>query len=140
MSEPKPYPPILKQTNFLIGMISLVALLLGGTLLVLMIWDDTVLNSDWGIPLVGNCAVLIGCGLVIIAMNRICGSSRSTIAKAINALVFVGIMACLIMSSLVIWDVTGTDEALRAIGTIVVFTIVAFIFVPIANALQHSKD
>ena len=139
MNDPKPFPEILKQINFVLAGVSLLALILGGTLLILMIWDSNVVDSDWAPELIGNCAVLIGCALVLIMINRICGSMRGSIPKAINALVFAGVTACFVLSTLVIWGVTGSDDAFKAIGTIVVLTVVAFIFVPIASAIHKPK-
>lgn len=139
MNDPKPFPEILKQINFVLAGVSLLALILGGTLLILMIWDSNIVDSDWAPELIGNCAVLIGCALVLIVINRICGSMRGAIPKVINTLVIVGITACFVISTLVIWGVTGSDDAFKAIGTIVVLTVVAFIFVPIANSIHRPK-
>lgn len=139
MNEPKQFPEILKQINFVLAGVSLLALILGGTLLILMIWDSNIVDSDWAPELIGNCAVLIGCALVLIVINRICGSMRGAIPKVINTLVIVGITACFVISTLVIWGITGSDDAFKAIGTIVVLTVVAFIFVPIANAIHRPK-
>jgi hypothetical protein len=139
MNDPKPFPEILKQINFVLAGISLLALILGATMGILMIWDNNLANNNWVPALIGNCAVLIGCALVLIVINRICGSMRGAIAKVINALVIIGITACFIISTLVIWGITGSDDAFKAIGTIVVLTVVAFIFVPIANAIHRPK-
>ena len=111
----------------------------GLTVFILMIWDDAVDGSNWAGALAGNCAVLIGCSLVLIAINRICGRTRGLTAKLINAFIFVTITGCFILSTLVIWGVTGTDAAFKAILTISILTVAAFIFVPIANAIQKPQ-
>jgi len=133
----KPYPEILIHTDRLLSLIAILALILGGTILIIQIWDDSLANWIW--KLVGNLgALIVGC-MALVGINQMFGRMRGLFTRAVHFVIDFGIIACFIVSSLVIWGATETDAALKTIGTIVVLLLVACIGIPISK-MASGKD
>ena len=136
---PKQFPDSLKLTNHLLAAVSVCALVVGGTILIIMIWDEALAEQDWPAAVVGNMATLLACTLLMMAINRICGGMRGLTAKVANVLMLAGITACLVIGTLAIWNVTDSDSAWKSLGTIIVLIVLGFIFVPVVNAFQRDS-
>ncbi len=133
----KPYPEILVHTDRLLSLVAVLCLILGGTLLIIQIWDENFQNWVW--KLVGNLGAMIVACMALVGINQMFGRMRGLFTRAIHFVIAFGITACFIVSSLVIWGATETDAALKTIGTIVVLLLVACIGIPISKMASGNN-
>ena len=133
----KDYPESLSHLDRLLGFIATLALILAGTLLIILIWTD---STDWIWQLVGNLgAVIVSC-LGLIAVDQLLGRTGSLFIRVVHFIMAFSIIGCLTIATLVIWGATDGSVAFKAIGTILVLLLVACIGVPISKLASAPKS
>ncbi|MFP8877533.1 MAG: hypothetical protein VCB99_11640 [Myxococcota bacterium] len=125
------YPDYLKHRDHLLGIVAIMTLMSGGTLLIVQIWEDA--THEWPWRLVGTLGALTLSSLILIRINRIFGRLRGVYMPALHSAVDASIVACFVVVSLVIWGATTGDVAARTIGTVIVLLILSAVGVRIAN-------
>lgn len=130
------YPSYLLHANRLFGLLALLSLMVGGTILIIQIWEND--NHQWIWQLCGNLAALIAFCLLSMGINHLLGRSTSTLARLSHFFLIFCLVACLVVVSLVIWDQTDVDIAWKAIGTIMVIVVVSCIGIAISKSSDSS--
>jgi hypothetical protein len=120
-SQQNTYPAFLLHADRLLGLLAVMALMVGTTLLVIQIWEKDSFKWIWQI--VGNMGVLLVMCILAITINRLLGRTKSIVVRIAHAALELSVIAGFVLSTLVIWQVTDLDVAWRAIGTISVLAI-----------------
>jgi hypothetical protein len=126
-----PYPAFLLHADRLIGLLAVMAIMVGTTLLVIQIWETESFKWIWQI--VSNMGVLLVVCIVAITINRLLGRSTSIVVRIAHAALELSVIAGLVLSTLVIWRVTDLEVAWRAIGTISVLAIASCLGVVVSR-------
>lgn len=126
-----PYPAFLLHADRLIGLLAVMAIMVGTTLLVIQIWEKESFKWIWQI--VSNMGVLLVVCIVAITINRLLGRSTSIVMRIAHAALELSVIAGLVLSTLVIWRVTDLEVAWRAIGTISVLAIASCLGVVVSR-------
>ena len=126
-----PYPAFLLHADRLIGLLGVMAIMVGTTLLVIQIWEKESFKWIWQI--VSNMGVLLVVCIVAITINRLLGRSTSIVMRIAHAALELSVIAGLVLSTLVIWRVTDLEVAWRAIGTISVLAIASCLGVVVSR-------
>ena len=126
-----PYPAFLLHADRLIGLLGVMAIMVGTTLLVIQIWEKESFKWIWQI--VSNMGVLLVVCIVAITINRLLGRSTSIVVRIAHAALELSVIAGLVLSTLVIWRVTDLEVAWRAIGTISVLAIASCLGVVVSR-------
>ena len=126
-----PYPAFLLHADRLIGLLAVMAIMVGTTLLVIQIWEKESFKWIWQI--VSNMGVLLVVCIVAITINRLFGRSTSIVMRIAHAALELSVIAGLVLSTLVIWRVTDLEVAWRAIGTISVLAIASCLGVVVSR-------
>jgi hypothetical protein len=126
-----PYPAFLLHADRLIGLLGVMAIMVGTTLLVIQIWEKESFKWIWQI--VSNMGVLLVVCIVAITINRLLGRSTSIVMRIAHAALELSVIAGLVLSTLVIWRVTDPEVAWRAIGTISVLAIASCLGVVVSR-------
>jgi hypothetical protein len=126
-----PYPAFLLHADRLIGLLAVMAIMVGTTLLVIQIWEKESFKWIWQI--VSNMGVLLVVCIVAITINRLLGRSTSIVVRIAHAALELSVIAGLVLSTLVIWRVTDPEVAWRAIGTISVLAIASCLGVGVSR-------
>jgi hypothetical protein len=126
-----PYPAFLLHSDRLIGLLGVMAIMVGTTLLVIQIWEKESFKWIWQI--VSNMGVLLVVCIVAITINRLLGRSTSIVVRIAHAALELSVIAGLVLSTLVIWRVTDPEVAWRAIGTISVLAIASCLGVGVSR-------
>jgi len=126
-----PYPAFLLHADRLIGLLGVMAIMVGTTLLVIQIWEKESFKWIWQI--VSNMGVLLVVCIVAITINRLLGRSTSIVVRIAHAALELSVIAGLVLSTLVIWRVTDPEVAWRAIGTISVLAIASCLGVGVSR-------
>ena len=130
-----PYPAFLLHADRLIGLLGVMAIMVGTTLLVIQIWEKESFKWIWQI--VSNMGVLLVVCIVAITINRLLGRSTSIVVRLAHFGLELCVIAGLVVSTLVIWNVTDTDVAWRAIGTIFILAIGSCLGIGISRMISR---
>ena len=125
------------HANRLFGLLALLSLMVGGTVLIIQIWESD--PHQWIWQLCGNLAALIAFCLLSIGINQLLGRSTSTLGRLSHLFLMFCLVACLVVVSLVIWGQTDVDVAWKAIGTIMVIVLVSCIGTAISKSSVSNR-
>lgn len=134
-SPKRAYPAFLHQTDMVLGLLGLTAVMAGIILLIIQVWEDKGL--DWLFQTIANLGVLLAVCVFAIAVNRLLGRSTSIAVRIAHACLGLCFVAALVVGTLVIWQVTDSDVAWRTIGTIWILVIGSLLGIGVSRMISR---
>ena len=134
-SQQNTYPTFLLHADLLIGLLAVVAIMVGTTLLNIQTWEKESL--DWIWQTASNMGVLLAVCIFALVINRSLGHRTSIAVRLAHFGLELCVIAGLVVSTLVIWNVTDTDVAWRAIGTIFILAIGSCLGIGISRMISR---
>ncbi len=131
----RPYPQIMHQIDVILGFIAVLSVMTGTTLLIVLLWEDA--ESKWAWQSVANLGVLITVCVFSLTTNRLLSRSHAVPVRIAHACISLCILAALIVSTLVIWQVTDTEVGWQTIGTTFILVIGSLLSIAVSRMVSR---